>query len=144
MPDACKQACEAQVPYLVQSHGLCPGRSHRGQLLLLQPMIRPGVCLCMCRCVREINSICWMFFMSMGLASMFHMLDNFASKNLQLRRLQECWCSVHLSILNPGRARGQGDGHVSSENIGRRIAIRRSGIDRDVNFAKKKPRALLK
>ena len=27
--------------------------------------------------------------------------------------------------------------HVSSENIGRRIAIRRSGIDRDVNFAKK-------
>jgi len=30
-------------------------------------------------------------------------------------------------------------GHVSSENIGRRIAIRRSGIDRDVNFAKKTP-----
>ena len=28
-------------------------------------------------------------------------------------------------------------GHVSSENIIRRIAIRRSGIDRDVNFAKK-------
>ena len=30
-------------------------------------------------------------------------------------------------------------GHVSSENIGRRIAIRRSGTDRDVNFAKKPP-----
>ena len=30
-------------------------------------------------------------------------------------------------------------GHVGSENIGRRIAIRRSGIDRDVNFAKKIP-----
>ena len=30
-------------------------------------------------------------------------------------------------------------GHVSSENIGRRIAIRRSEIDRDVNFAKKTP-----
>jgi len=30
-------------------------------------------------------------------------------------------------------------GHVSSENIGRRIAIRRSGRDRDVNFAKKTP-----
>ena len=30
-------------------------------------------------------------------------------------------------------------GHVSSENIGRRIAIRRSEIDRDVNFAKKIP-----
>ena len=29
--------------------------------------------------------------------------------------------------------------HVSSENIGRRIAIRRSEIDRDVNFAKKTP-----
>ena len=28
-------------------------------------------------------------------------------------------------------------GHVSTEKIGRRIAIRRSGIDRDVNFAKK-------
>ena len=28
-------------------------------------------------------------------------------------------------------------GHVSSENINRRIAIRRSEIDRDVNFAKK-------
>ena len=30
-------------------------------------------------------------------------------------------------------------GHVSSENTVRRIAIRRSGIDRDVNFAKKPP-----
>ena len=30
-------------------------------------------------------------------------------------------------------------GHVVSENIGRRIAIRRSEIDRDVNFAKKTP-----
>ena len=29
--------------------------------------------------------------------------------------------------------------HVSTEKIGRRIAIRRSGIDRDVNFAKKIP-----
>jgi len=30
-------------------------------------------------------------------------------------------------------------GHVSSENIGRRIAIRRPEIDRDVNLAKKPP-----
>ena len=29
--------------------------------------------------------------------------------------------------------------HVSTENIGRRIAIRRLWIDRDVNFAKKIP-----
>ena len=30
-------------------------------------------------------------------------------------------------------------GHVGSENIGRRIAIRRLEIDRDVNFVKKNP-----
>ena len=33
--------------------------------------------------------------------------------------------------------------HVSTENIGRRIAIWRPEIDRDINFAKK-PQALLK
>ena len=38
--------------------------------------------------------------MSMGFANMFHMRDNFASKNLQLRTLQECWCSV-LLVLKP-------------------------------------------
>ena len=30
-------------------------------------------------------------------------------------------------------------GHVGSKNFGCRIAIRRLGIDRDVNFAKKTP-----
>ena len=50
---------------------------------------------------------------------------------------------THLSILKPRRGPGQGDGPRTPENIGRRIAIRRSEIDRDVNFAKK-TRALLK
>jgi len=55
-----------------------------------------------------------------------------------------CFCcsinsSTHLSLLKPRRGRGQGDGPRRPENIGRRIAIRRSEIDRDVNFAKKTP-----
>jgi len=45
----------------------------------------------------------------------------------------------NLSILKPRRGPGQGDGPRRPENIGRRIAIRRSEIDRDVNFAKKIP-----
>ena len=51
-----------------------------------------------------------------------------------------CWgLGPNLSILKPRRGPGQGDGPRRSENIGRRIAIRRSEIDRDVNFAKKNP-----
>jgi len=45
--------------------------------------------------------------------------------------------SSHLLILKPRRGSGQGDGPRRPENNGRRIAIRRSEIDRDVNFAKK-------
>ena len=51
--------------------------------------------------------------------------------------------SGYLLILKPRRGPGQGDGPRRPENIGRRIAIRRSGIDREVNFAKKL-RTLLK
>ena len=47
--------------------------------------------------------------------------------------------SGYLLILKPRRGPGQGDGPRRPENIGRRIAIRRSKIDRDVNFAKKNP-----
>ena len=42
----------------------------------------------------------------------------------------------NLLILKPCRGPGQGDGPRRPENIGRRIAIRRSEIDRDVNFKK--------
>ena len=45
----------------------------------------------------------------------------------------------NLSLLKPCRGPGQGDGPRRPENIGRRIAIRRPEIDRDVNFAKKNP-----
>ena len=46
----------------------------------------------------------------------------------------------YLLWLKARRAPGREAIHVSTENIDRRIAIRRSGIDRDVNFAKKTPK----
>ena len=49
------------------------------------------------------------------------------------------WMRMNLLILKPRRGPGQGDGPRRPENISRRIAIRWSEIDRDVNFAKKTP-----
>ena len=45
--------------------------------------------------------------------------------------------------ITPAVLQARERGHVGSENFGRPIAIRRSEIDRNVNFAKK-TRALLK